>query len=125
MRPIGRWAHFMSSTVTVAARTGNDGYGAPTYGTAVTYQAHLGKGKHFVRTAGGQEVESEQTVHLNTTTAILPTAKLTLSTGDVGSTEAADINPTIIAVDRLFNGTGAHHIVLHLALLLSALGWRI
>lgn len=114
----------MSSVVTVAPRTGNDGYGAPTYGTAVTYKAHIGKGKHLVRTAGGQEVESEQTVHLNSADPILPTALLTLSTGDVGSTEAWAINPTIIAATRLFDGVAAHHTVLHLVLLLAFL-WTV
>ena len=120
MRPITRWQHFMSSIVTVEPRSSNDGYGKPTYGAAVTYPAHIGRGRHLVRTAAGQEVESEQTVHLSTATAILPTARITLSTGDVGSTEAASITPTIIAVDRLFDGGGAHHVVIHLAWLLYA-----
>jgi hypothetical protein len=114
MRAIGRWAHLMSTSVSVAPFTGRDGYGKPTYGTAVTYKAHISRKRELVRSAGGQQVESGQAVHLNTNAAIQPTALLTLSTGDVGSTEAAQTSPTIVAVARLSDQRGPHHTVLYL-----------
>ena len=102
----------MSSTVLIAARSGNDGYGKPTYGSDVSYTAHLGHERKLVRTPGGQEVESGQQIHLSGSPAVQPTARITLSTADVGSTEAFAINPTIISVDRRFDGIGAHHTVI-------------
>lgn len=114
MRPITAWAHMMTNTVTVAPQTGRDVYGKPTYGAAVSYKAHLSRKKMLVRTIGGQSIESGQQVHLMGSPALLPTALLTLSTGDIGSTEPAALNPTIMAVERRFDGAGPHHTVLFL-----------
>lgn len=114
MRAIGGWAHFMSSTVLVAARSGVDRYGKPTYGTDVSYIGHLSRKRRMVRNASGQEVISEQAVHLNTNVDVLPSARVTLSTGDVSSTESWALNPLIVAVERDFDQMGPHHTVLFL-----------
>lgn len=114
MRPISAWGHLMSSTVSVAPRTGLDRYGKPSFGTAVSYRAHISRRKMLVRTIGGQEVESGQQIHLMGSPAVVPTALLALSTGDIGSTEPAALNPTIVAVERRFDSGGGHHTVLFL-----------
>lgn len=114
MRPITAWAHMMSSTVTVAPRTGQDGYGKPEYGAAATYRAHISRKRTLVRDAAGEQVESGQAVHLMTTAPILPTSLLTLSTGDAGSTSPGLVNPKILAVERRSDQAGPHHVVLYL-----------
>lgn len=114
MRPISGWAHLMSSTVTVAARSSIDRYGKPQYGTAVSYIAHISRKRRVVRNAAGQELVSEQTVHLNSAVDVLPTAQVTLSTADVGSTEEWAIHPLIVSVTRAFDENGPHHTTLYL-----------
>lgn len=114
MRRIARWRHLMSSTVSVAARSANDGYGAPSYGTAVSYKAHISRERKMVRTAEGQEVVSGQTVYLNGSPNVQPSALVTLSTADVGSTESWAIQPRILSVERRSDNYGPHHTVLYL-----------
>jgi hypothetical protein len=41
---------------------------------------------------------------------VLPDAQITLSTGDVGSTENWAIHPTIISVTRAFDEDSPHHV---------------
>lgn len=114
MRPIARWLHLMSSTVTVEARTDDDtsGYPTPQYAAGVAYRAHLSRKRRLVRTLGGEQVVSDMAVYLATSDAVEPTARLTLSTGDVGSTEATALQPAIVAVERHFDAAGPHHTVL-------------
>ena len=114
MRPVTAWSHMMSTTVRVAARTGLDGYGKPTYGTDRTYRAHIARKRTFVRNQTGEVVESGQAVYLMTGDAIQPTARLTLSTGDVGSTGATETQPNILSVERRSDQKAAHHTVLFL-----------
>lgn len=114
MRPISRWAHMMASTVSIAARSSNDGYGGPSYGSPVSYVAHLSRKRRITRSVGGQEVVSEQALYLDGSVNILPSAQVTLSTADVGSTESFDIHPLIQSVERRFDGAGAHHVVVYL-----------
>lgn len=112
MRPISAWSRLMSSTVLVAARLGTDDYAKPNYDTAVAYKAHLSRKAQLVRTQDGQQVQSLLSAHLNSSVVILPTAQVTLSTADVGSTEATLTHPTIVAVDRRYDQGGPHHTVL-------------
>lgn len=114
MRSIHLFTHLMSSTVTVAPRSSVDGYGKPVFGTAVSYRAHLARKRQMVRTETGQEVISNQAVYLATAANIEPSSQITLSTGDVGSTDATAIHPPIMAVERRFDGAGPHHVVLYL-----------
>lgn len=114
MRPISRWAHLMSSVVAVEPRTGLDRYAQPAYGAAVAYRAHLSRKRRLVRNAAGQEVVSGQAVYLMTNADIQPTARVTLSSGDVGSTEATALQPVLVAVERRFDGAGPHHVVLYM-----------
>lgn len=113
MRPISGWHHLMSSVITVQPLTGKDVNQMPTYGAAVTYKAHLSRRRQIVRNVKGEEVMSNQACYVGAPAAIEPTALITLSTGDVGSTEAFAINPAIVAVERRFDETGPHHIVVY------------
>jgi hypothetical protein len=114
MRPIAGWRHLMASNVLVATPTGIDDYGKPTFGTPVTYRAHLSRQRRMVRNVSGQEVVSEQTLYLATTVNIDFNAQLTLSSGDVGSTESWALHPNIVAIERRFDQRGPHHVVLYL-----------
>lgn len=114
MRAISRFRHLMSSTVLIAPRTGQGTYGAPTFGADVAYPAHLSRRRRLVRAPNGQEVVSGQALYLGTAADIQPTARVTLSTGDVGSTESHAIHPTIVSVERRFDQRGPHHVVVFL-----------
>jgi hypothetical protein len=114
MRPISAWRHLMASNVQVAAKTGTDDYGKPTYDNPTTYRAHLSRKRRMVRSANGQEVASEQAAYLATTVDIDMTSQVTLSTGDVSSTENWALHPNIVAIERRFDQRGPHHVVLYL-----------
>jgi hypothetical protein len=116
VRPVSRFAHLMSSFALVAPRIGTDtgGYGRPVYGPDVRYQAHLSRNPELLRTGVGQEAVSRQSLHLATADPIQVTARVTLSTADVGSTESTLIHPPILSVERLFDQKGPHHTVLRL-----------
>lgn len=114
MRHISRWSHLAPSTVLLAAQSTSDRYGKPSYGSDVAYCARISRKRVLVRTGEGQEVDSRRQVHIIGSAPILETHRLTLSTADEGSTEAAVITPKILAVERRFDGNGAHHVVLHL-----------
>jgi hypothetical protein len=113
MRPISRWHHMMSSYVTVQPLTGKDVYQQPTYGTGIVYKAHLSRRQQIVKNAKGEEVMSNQALYVGTAAAIESNWRVTLSTGDVGSTEAYAITPPIVAVERRFDESGPHHIVVY------------
>ena len=101
--------------VTVAPRTGVDGYGEPTYGAAVPYRARVVGKVRIVRDQTGKEVVFGQTVYLMAATAISPLDKLTLTTGFVNSTESARTTPPIVAAGRFPGMDGdPHHSVVFL-----------
>lgn len=112
MRPASAWLHLMSSTVRIAARTSGDGYGKPEYGTPVAYRCHVSRARGLYRDGMGQTVNAEQVLYLATADAIEPTAQVTMSTGDVGSTEDYALHPQLLGVERRFDGTGPNHVVL-------------
>ena len=90
----------MTQTVTIAPFSSYDNYGAPSFGTAVSYRAAVvGEMKRVVN-AQGNEVPSQQAVYLLGNPAVRPEDQITLSTGDVASTESFAINPRIVAVER-------------------------
>lgn len=114
MRPIAAWLRYMPSTIQVAPRTANDGYGKPTYGDAVSYRTHLTHGDRLVKGMNGQDIVCNVTAHLATPVVIPATSQVTLSTGDVGSTESYMVHPLIAAVGQSYDQTGLHHVVLFL-----------
>jgi hypothetical protein len=116
MRAVAGWARMMRQTATVAPRSGQDGYAEPTYGAAVSYRCRLVGKRKLVLTAEGRQVVSTQTLYLMSDAAIDPESQVTLSTGDVGSTERHAINPPILGVGRYpADDGGFHHTVLFLA----------
>jgi len=106
----------MRQTAQIAARTGQDSFGVPTYGSDVTYRCRLVGKRRQVLNAAGQQVVSMQTLYLLSADNILPSARVTLTTGDVGSTESWSINPQILATGRYPDErAGFHHTVLFLS----------
>src|SRR3990167_10292158 len=90
----------MTQTVTIAPFNSHDDYGAPSFGTAVSYRAAVvGEMKRVVN-AQGNEVPSQQAVYLLGNPAVRPEDQITLSTSDVGSTESYAVNPQIVSVAR-------------------------
>lgn len=113
MKTIRLFETLMSSSVTIEDKSGDDTYGNPTYKAPVRYKAHISRQRRIVRNATGQQIVSEQAIYLNGSPSTLPTARVTLSTGDVGSTESWSIHPLIVAVERRFDQKGPHHTVLY------------
>ena len=113
MRPIEEWAHLMPSTISIAPRASIGSSGQPVPGTAVQYRGRFIGKREVVRSAGGQDVESKQQFHVMSRTVIPPTSIVTLSTGDVGSTEATATSPKILASVPKYDGSGVHHSVLY------------
>lgn len=114
MRPISRWRHMMSSVVTLERRLKTDGDGNPEYDAPVPYAAHIARSRTLLRGAMGQEVDSQQAVYLATTDLVQPEDRITLSTGDVGSTEERAIHPAILRVEPRFDGAGVNHVVVYM-----------
>jgi hypothetical protein len=117
MRPIKLFRSMMSQTVQIAPRTGVDTFNKPTYGTAVTYQAKIYYASRSLsanRSPAAQTLVAGRVMHIDSADQIIPTAQVTLSTGDVGSTENWAIHPVIKSVERLYDGKGAHSTIVHL-----------
>ena len=95
---IKAFAPLMQNTVTIAPFTSYDGYGNASFGSAKTFQAAVVGKMERVTGLDGQEMPSRQTVYLNPLATVRPEDKITLSTGDVGSTQSYAINPEIISV---------------------------
>lgn len=100
------WAGLMRQVVLVAPRTGHDSFGHPAYGADVSYFGRLVGKRQLVRNSDGQEVMSSQTVYLRSGDNVLPSARVTLSTTDVGSTEEWSLKPPIVATGRYSDESG-------------------
>jgi hypothetical protein len=94
------FAPLMRQRVSIEPCSTYDSYGAPSYGTAVVYQCAVVGEMKMIMKADGQEVPSKQAVYLMSNAAVRPEDRITLSTGDVGSTESYAINPAIVAIER-------------------------
>jgi len=94
------FAPLMRQKVLIAPRTADDSYGDATFGTNVSYKCAVVGDMRIVRNVAGEEAPSRQTIYLMSNAAIGPQDRITLSTGDVGSTESFAINPEILAVSR-------------------------
>ena len=96
----------MSQTVVVNAFGSLDGYSRAGFSTAgTTYAALIQAEQKLVRALDGTEQVAETTVHINSTSAISPDSKITLSNGDTRP---------ILAVETLSDDEGVHHAVIHL-----------
>lgn len=94
------FAKLMTQRVTIAPFSSYDSYGKAAYGTAVTYRAAVVQESKLVVNRAGQEVPSHSAIYLMSNAAIRPEDQVTLSTGDVGSTESYALTPRIVAVFR-------------------------
>lgn len=112
---VGDWLDMMTQTILVAARTsGLDRYGNAQYGADVSIRCRIVGKRRRVIGPNGNEVTSEQTVYLGTADPVDPLARVTISTGDAGSTASHAINPPILATGRYPDEDGAHHSVIYL-----------
>lgn len=100
------FAPLMRQSVSVAPFQSYDAYGSASYGSTVEYEAAVVGKSEKVLDQHGQEVLSRQTIYLKSDAALRPEDQITLSTGDVGSTESYAINPTILSIGRFpFGGS--------------------
>lgn len=97
----------MPHTVIIAPWTGQNAYGEPTYGAAVSYTARVQGKMRMMIDANGVERVSSVTVYVATTAAIGPKDKLTLPGGWTPA------SPPIIAVQRVSDEHGDHHTVIY------------
>lgn len=91
-------APFCRQVVTVEPRASVDGYGEPTYGTAVSHRARVVGKRRLVRNDQGDEVLSTHTVYFAGQPALGAHDRITLSTGDVNSTESGARQPVLLSV---------------------------
>jgi hypothetical protein len=95
----------MPDTITVAALTGlsTDGYGTPTYSTAVSYPARVVGKQTLVRTFEGTEELATTVAWVASTSTFGPTDRYTLPDGST---------PVLLAVEAYPNETGIDHVKL-------------
>jgi len=88
---IDDFSDMVSDTAQHAPLLSRDGYGAPTYDTAVSYSGRLVREHRMVRDAAGEQVVSTAQFWFIGTPAVDPQDKVTLSDGTT---------PKIISVGR-------------------------
>jgi len=96
----------MPQTLVVNLPSTLSGYSKMSFATAgTTYSALIQAEQKLVRALDGTEKVAETTAIINSTSAISPTARITLSNGDTRP---------ILAVETLSDDEGIHHAVVHL-----------
>lgn len=106
---------FYRQTVTVEPRSTLDAYGQPTYGAAVTHRVRLSGKRRKVTNDRGNEVLASHTVYFAAAPAIGAHDRITLSTGDVNSTETGVRQPPVVAVGRYPDDLGRVAVTVFLA----------
>jgi hypothetical protein len=100
------FAPLMQQSITVEPFASYDAYGNASYGSAVAYEGAVVGKQEKVIGIDGQDVICRQTVYMKSGVTLRPEDRITLSTGDVGSTESYAINPTIASIGRFpFDGS--------------------
>tara|TARA_R110002020_G_scaffold2230_4_gene10434 strand:- start:6680 stop:7051 length:372 start_codon:yes stop_codon:yes gene_type:complete len=102
----------MTETVTYAARSGQNEYNEPTYGTPVSYTARIVGKSMELRDAKGEETTVTYELWLDTVDIISPLGQLTLS-----GAKWIDTTPEIFTVRRVPDENGDSHIQV-------SCGWR-
>ena len=103
---VAPWRGMMRQTLTIADASTMDAFANLTFGSPTTYRCRLVGKTKLVRNSEGREVVSSQHAILASGVMVLPNAQVTLSTGDVGSTEPWAINPPIMSTARYPDETG-------------------
>ena len=106
---------FCKQTVTIAPRTAVDSYGQPTYGAAVSYRVRVEGKRRLVRDDQGNEVVSTHAVYFALAPAVGAHDRITLSTGDVNSTEMGALQHKVVAVSRDLDDGGRSHVTAYLS----------
>lgn len=106
MSRVSPWRRMMRQECLIAERTGRDERGKPTFGSDTRYRCRLVGEQRQVLDDEGRQVTSNQTVYLASGDRVSPDARVTLSTGDVKSTEAALTQPPILATGQYPDETG-------------------
>ncbi len=94
------WKDMMPATITHAEFSARSAYGAPQFGTPVSYRARVVYKPRLVRGADGAEVISPVTVWLAEYVNVGAQDQITLPDGTT---------PTVIAVEKVPDEVGAHH----------------
>ena len=102
------------STAQVAPRTGVDGYGEPLFGADVARRARVTGRVRTVTNAQGQQVVSTHQVYFADAGLVGAHDRITLSTGDVNSTETGARQPAILAVGMTPDDLGRRHLTVYL-----------
>ena len=93
----------LPDSVTIEPYTGADGYGAPTFGSAISYKARIEWGPKNVLDAQGQEVVSKARVFIATSNAIDTRSRITLPAG------RGPVTPPIMMVKAVTAMRKTHH----------------
>lgn len=105
----------MTQRVTIEPFTGHNEFGEATcYGTGKVYEAAVVGEMKRVLDSQGVETPTMQSCYLMSNDAVRPEDRITLSTGDVGSTEPHTLQPPIVAVARYPFTEGQFCTVVHL-----------
>lgn len=97
----------LPDVVTIEPFTGSDSYGAPQFGSAVTYRARIEWGPKDVRNAAGEEVVSNARVFIATASAVDTRSRITLPAG------RGPMNPPIMMVRAVTAARRIHHTVVY------------
>jgi hypothetical protein len=105
----------MRQSVSFAPPATRNVYGELAPGAATTYRCRHVQKQRLVLNDEGQQVLSKSTLYVMGNPTIPTESQVTLSTGDVGSTENYAIHPPILSVCRYpDDGGGFHHTVVYL-----------
>ncbi len=102
-------------SVTVEPYSSVDSYNVASYGAAVSHRVRVSGKRRLVRNDAGDEVISTHQVYFYLSPAIGAHDRITLSTGDVNSTEAGARQPKILAVGKYPDDVGRTHLTVFLA----------
>lgn len=100
---ISEFRDLLHQTITLEPWAGRDGYGAPSYGAAVSYSARVVGKQMLVRDMQGQEVTSQFTIYLLSNVAVDGRSRITLPAG------YSPTNPPILSVGTYPDEDGIHH----------------
>lgn len=98
--PIEDFADMLKADITIEPFSSADGYGAPTYGTAVSYKGRVSERRRWMRRADGTEVVAMGEVWLKSNVQVGIRDRVTLPDGRT---------PVILDIARPQDETGAYH----------------
>ena len=101
--------------LTVARQVGVDAFGEAEYGNDVAYAVRLVARRRLVRNPQGEQVVSTHTAYFLTAPTVDVHDRVTLSTGDVHSTETTVRRPAILDVGHYPDDRGRAYTILYLA----------